>query len=403
MDNNDIPEGLRTLLIDDEPFMRDLLQASLRHIGVNDITLAADGAEALSLVERGEQEFDLVVCDLYMPRMDGIEFLRYLPQCGFRGGIVLLSGKDQKVLRSAVQVARERHLNVLGSLPKPVSADDLRRVIERITAYDFDTDITATTILTEHQIQTGIEAGHLRLYYQPQVDLNSGQVMGVEALARWYDPQQGTLGPTAVVPVIEGSRLIHAFTDAALFQAIRQQREWQSRGLQLRVAVNISVSALERLDLPERIEALCQELGVDPSSLAMEITETHFAADSATALDVLTRLKLKGLGLSLDDFGTGYSTLEQLQRAPFDEMKVDHSFVHGAKFDPAARTILESSVELGRRLGLALVAEGAEDAQDWRLTQELGCQTAQGFYISQALPPAELEKWLGEWAERYPD
>jgi EAL domain-containing protein (putative c-di-GMP-specific phosphodiesterase class I) len=288
-------------------------------------------------------------------------------------------------------------------LPKPVSADDLRRVIERITAYDFDTDITATTILTEHQIQTGIEAGHLRLYYQPQVDLNSGQVMGVEALARWYDPQQGTLGPTAVVPVIEGSRLIHAFTDAALFQAIRQQREWQSRGLQLRVAVNISVSALERLDLPERIEALCQELGVDPSSLAMEITETHFAADSATALDVLTRLKLKGLGLSLDDFGTGYSTLEQLQRAPFDEMKVDHSFVHGAKFDPAARTILESSVELGRRLGLALVAEGAEDAQDWRLTQELGCQTAQGFYISQALPPAELEKWLGEWAERYPD
>jgi len=104
--------------------------------------------------------------------------------------------------------------------------------------------------------------------------------------------------------------------------------------------------------------------------------------------------------LSLDDFGTGYSTLEQLQRAPFDEMKVDHSFVHGAKFDPAAGTILESSVELGRRLGLTLVAEGVEDAEDWRLTQELGCQTAQGFYISQALPPAEFEAWLAEWADR---
>lgn len=391
---NDIPDGLRTLLIDDEPFMRDLLHASLTHLGIETITCAEDGAEALSLVERGELEFDLVVCDLYMPRMDGIEFMRYLPQCGFRGGIILLSGKDQKVLRSAVQVARERHLNVLGSLPKPVSADDLRRVIERITAYDFNTTATATTILTEHQIQTGIEDGCLRLYYQPQVDLNTNEVTGVEALARWYDANQGTLGPTAVVPVIEGSRLIHSFTEAALLQAIRQQRDWQQRGLRLRVAVNISVSALERLDLPERIEALCNEVGVEPASLAMEITETHFAGDSATALDVLTRLKLKGLGLSLDDFGTGYSTLEQLQRAPFDEMKVDHSFVHGAKFDPAARTILESSVDLGRRLGLAMVAEGVEDTEDWQLTQELGCQTGQGFYIAQALPPAEFEAWL---------
>ncbi len=398
MANNDIPKGLRTLLIDDEPFMQDLLQASLRHVGIDTITLAGDGAEALSLVERGEQEFDLVVCDLYMPRMDGIEFLRYLPQCGFRGGIVLLSGKDQKVLRSAVQVARERHLNVLGSLPKPVSADDLRRVIERITAYDFDAHLTATTILTEHQIQTGIEEGYLGLYYQPQVDLTSGEVMGVEALARWYDPQQGTLGPTAVVPVIEGSRLIHAFTDAALFQAIHQQKAWQDKGLQLRMSVNISVSALERLDLPERIEALCQEIGIEPSSLVMEITETHFAADSATTLDVLTRLKLKGLCLSLDDFGTGYSTLEQLQRAPFDEMKIDHSFVHGAKFDPAARTILESSMELGRRLGLTMVAEGVEDAEDWRLTRELGCQSAQGFYIAPALPPGEFDTWIGSWA-----
>jgi len=400
MIRNDIPSGLRTLLIDDEPFMRDLLEASLSHIGVDQLALAGDGAEALSMIERGEQEFDLIICDLYMPRMDGIEFLRYLPQFGFRGGIVLLSGKDQKVLRSAVQVARERHLNVLGSLPKPVSADDLRRVIERITAYDFDANVGVTTILTENQIQRGIEHGYLRLYYQPQVDIHTGTVTGVEALARWHDPTQGTLGPTAVVPVIEGSGLIHAFTDAALHEAIHQQREWQQHGLQVRLAVNISVSALERLDLPERIAALCDEMGVEPATVVMEITETHFAADSATALDVLTRLKLKGLGLSLDDFGTGYSTLEQLQRAPFDEMKVDHSFVHGAKFDPAAGTILESSVELGRRLGLTLVAEGVEDAEDWRLTQELGCQTAQGFYISQALPPAEFEAWLAEWADR---
>ena len=250
------------------------------------------------------------------------------------------------------------------------------------------------------ELRDAIEHGALTLHYQPQVDLTSGRICGVEALARWPHPERGLIPPDAFIPLAEQTGLIAPLTDWVLAEAIRQGREWQRAGLLLRVSVNLSMWNLHDPALPERVAALLREHELSPAWLRLELTESALMADTDRAMDVLARLSALGVGLAVDDFGSGYSSLAYLKTLPVDELKIDKGFVREMATDATDAAIVASTVALGHALGLRVVAEGIEDRATWDLLAGMGCDVAQGYHIARPLPPDALARWLREapWA-----
>ena len=235
----------------------------------------------------------------------------------------------------------------------------------------------------------------LVLYYQPKADLATGDVTGVEALVRWQHPTRGLLHPDSFLPIAQQHGLMHTFTRAVLDHALRQQRAWQRAGLELQVAVNLDAANLLDLRFPDEVGALLDRYETPPGALQLEITENTVMVDPVRILDILAGLGELGINLALDDFGTGYSSLAYLKRLPVQELKIDKSFVQDMLIAHEDATIVRSIVDLGRNLGLRVVAEGAETPDHWTALAGLGCHTAQGYYLTRPLPAPQLATWLG--------
>ena len=244
------------------------------------------------------------------------------------------------------------------------------------------------------QVRQAMEDQEINLYYQPKADLITGQVKAVESLVRWSHPERGLMFPDDFIPMTENTGLIEPLTIYLLEMAIRQCRVWQEAGIELVVSVNVSARSLLDHHLPEQIEGLLKKWSLAPDSLRLEITESTIMEDPVRALEVLDRLSRKGIGLALDDFGTGYSSLSYLKRLPVDELKIDKSFVLNMHEDENDAVIVRSTIDLGRNLGLEVVAEGVETRQHWDQLTELGCHTAQGYYLSRPIPAGEFMQWL---------
>jgi len=243
------------------------------------------------------------------------------------------------------------------------------------------------------ELRDAIEQGALALHYQPQVDLATGQITGVEALVRWPHPAQGLIPPDLFIPLAEATGLIAPLTDWVLAEAIRQGREWQRAGHLLAVSVNLSMWNLLDPTLPDRVAALLQDHGLSPAWLRLELTESALMADPERAMEVLARLSGLDVDLAVDDFGSGYSSLAYLKRLPIDELKIDKGFVREMATDETDEAIVASTVALGHALGLRVVAEGIEDRATWERLREMGCDVAQGYYMSRPLPAAEVLRW----------
>lgn len=392
----------RTLVVDDDNFMCDLLREMLGNLGVTHVETASDGFQAMELLrEDGAVNPDILVCDLAMPGMDGVEFLRHLANLDYAGGIVLLSGTSPRILHSAEQLARAHGLQLLGILEKPVSLSALSQVLAKFApSLERHPAKTYLVKLTEAEIREGLANGFLTVHFQPKVSVASRQMVGVECLARWQDPVRGTLPPSAFIEVAEQAGLVSQITQSVFRQAARWASEWKQSGHSIRVSVNISMDDVGRLDLPEQLTAWATEVGIPNDRLVLELTESRLMSDQKVNLDIITRLRLKEFGLSIDDFGTGYSTLEKLTSLPFTELKIDKAFVHGVGHDRASRAILESSVLLGRALGLSLVAEGVETQEDWDVIAQLGIDEVQGYFVSRPLVASELLDWKLAWERK---
>lgn len=242
--------------------------------------------------------------------------------------------------------------------------------------------------------------GELFNVYQPQVELATGQVAGVETLVRWQHPEDGLVGPEHFIPLAEEHHLIDDLTRSMLGHALLQARAWTEAGLRLHVGVNISMDNLGALDFPDFVARALVTAGVPPEQLVLEVTESRLMTNALSALDILTRLRLKHIGLSIDDFGTGHSSLAQLRDIPFDELKLDKGFVHGAHHDISNRAILEANLGMARQLGMRSVAEGVEDRADWDLLQRMRCDLAQGYFISRPMAGSEIPGWIAQWEPR---
>jgi len=248
------------------------------------------------------------------------------------------------------------------------------------------------------ELARALSAGELLLEYQPKIDLSSGAVTGVEALARWQHPTRGRLGPDSFIPLAEQSDLIGALTRWVMRTAVEQSRRWREVGLEISIAVNFSARNLEEIDFPDVLEGLCRAADVDCRQFVIEITETAAASDEIKMMDIATRLRLKGFRISIDDFGTGYSSLVQLQRLPFSEMKIDKSFVIHCTSSRESLVIVKSITDLAHNLNLKVVAEGVETLDVLELLRRLGCDLAQGYYLGRPMDGARMPAWVRAWA-----
>jgi diguanylate cyclase (GGDEF)-like protein len=262
------------------------------------------------------------------------------------------------------------------------------------------------------QLREALPANEFVMHYQPQVDLTTGRLAGVEALVRWQHPTRGLLHPDTFIPLAELTGLIPRITVETLRLSIAQGAEWRRRGLDMAVAVNVSSRDLHDRKLPARVAALLAKHDLPADRLVIEITESMLMVDPERAREILEELSSTGIGIAVDDFGTGYSSLAYLKRLPIDKIKIDRSFVMGMTEDESDRHIVASTVDLGRNLGLHTVAEGVEDRGSYERLAQMGCRQAQGYHLSRPVPAEGLEAWaqrlhrgeidLGRHAGDYP-
>ncbi len=391
---------MKILLVDDDRFALQLLSRQLANLGFSSIVQCMRAREALALLEGDAAGFALVFCDLQMPEMDGVEFVRQLVQIGYRGCLALVSGEDERVLRTAERLARAHRLDVLGALHKPVAPQSLQELLSRQTACGDNAPRAARRMYTPPQLALAINQGQLRNHYQPKVSLASGALVGVETLVRWQHPDDGLVEPEDFIGIAEEYGLIDDLTRVVLAAALRQGGSWHTGGLPLQVAVNISMDNLHALDLPDVIEREAAAAGMPLTHLVLEVTESRLMKDPLAPLDILTRLRLKHIGLSIDDFGTGHSSLAQLRDIPFTELKIDRGFVHGASRSAYLRVILEASLGMARQMGMSTVAEGVEERADWDLLRTSGCDVAQGYLVGKPMAAAALPAWMRKWESR---
>ena len=337
---------------------------------------------------------DIILLDLQMPGVDGIELLRLLGQYKSQATIMLFSGFDSAVIDTARRLGEELHLHLAESLQKPVTLETLRAKLSKY----LDAPVAHVPppqqvwSLTADDLIQALEHGDLVTYYQPKVCLETAKVSGVEVLARWHHAHHGWLVPDAFIDLAERSELIVPLTTTVLQRALQDYGLWKQQDFTL--AVNLSPRLLTDLTLPDRICELLRRYNIPPSQLILEITENSAMAEPAKSMDILSRIRLKGIQLSIDDFGTGFSSLVQLYRLPYTEVKIDKSFVMDAKKNTEAASIVQAAINLGHSMGMTVTAEGIEtqDVYDWLVT--LGCDHGQGYYISRPLDAYNLLQWL---------
>jgi EAL domain-containing protein (putative c-di-GMP-specific phosphodiesterase class I) len=250
------------------------------------------------------------------------------------------------------------------------------------------------------EVHAAIVSGELVNYYQPKVEVATGQVVGVETLVRWRHPVDGMVFPDQFIGVAETNGLINDLTRVVLTNALAQARRWHEAGLVLRVAINVSMDNLASLDFVDFIAAKAASAGVKPEDVTLEVTESRLMGDMRTPLEILTRLSMKRFHLSIDDFGTGNSSLSQLRNIPFDELKIDQSFVHHACTNKTLQALFETSLSLAKQLDMESVAEGVEDQADWNFIRISKCDLAQGYFIARPMSAVDLPGWIQSWKER---
>lgn len=398
------PDAGRLLVIDDETALCEYVADIARGEGLQ-VRSCSDGKEVRQALAAPA---DLIFLDLMMPGLDGIEVLRMAADNGCTATFVLMSGVDRKVLQTAQRYGVSRGLQICATMQKPVRVAELRAVLRSVLgarpaapaprprAAEAGEDIDAA------DLARGIAAGELVLHYQPQVALADGAWTGLEALVRWKHPRLGLVMPNRFVTLAErsglGLQLTHAVVRRALSDLAPASSPARFDG---ELSLNLPAIALTDLQFPTQMHELGRAHGWPDERIQFELTETSTSDGSATALDILTRLRVSGFRLSIDDFGTGHSSLERLRNLPFNELKIDMQFVRGMAGDPDSRAIVGNSIALAHQLGMRTVAEGVEDAAAWRLLREAGCDVAQGYFISRPLPLDALAGWAAAW--RAPD
>jgi diguanylate cyclase (GGDEF)-like protein/PAS domain S-box-containing protein len=344
-------------------------------------------------------------------RLGGDEFGLLLPELDGPDGVLpivdrVLGSLERPIYVQSLPLGIEASI---GIAIYPDHGDDPQTLIQRadVAMYDakrdgssfafydesaHDYDLNSLTLVAE--LRRAIADRELVLHYQPKAALATGRVKSVEALVRWMHPERGIVYPDSFIPIAQETSLIGPLTLYVVEAALEQARNWRDEGIELSISVNLSTRNLLDRGFPDQVEALLERWGVGPEWLELEVTESSMLANPTRAKAVLRQLSDLGIRLSIDDFGTGYSSLSYLRQLPVDEIKIDRSFVIGMGVETDDAVIVRSTVDLGRNLGLEVVAEGVETVELWDQLRELGCNTAQGYFLGRPMPADQLSDWL---------
>jgi EAL domain-containing protein (putative c-di-GMP-specific phosphodiesterase class I) len=390
---------LHFLVAEGEMAQRQALADVLVHLGAGRITQVPDGHTALRHFDDGiNPPVDVGIIDLALPGMDGLELIRRLSEARCRAGIVIIGAQSNAVLFSVETMALAYGINLLGTIAKPVSPVRLTELIESYSAVPLAPPVgVAGRTFTFAEVGRGLQARQFDPYFQPKIELETGQVKGLEMFARWRHPEYGVLGPEAFIKALEDNHRVDFLDWSMIEKSVAACRTLHDQGIPISFSVNVDQSTLAHPQFMAQISACLERHRILPDYITFEMTESAVLTTEPHFLERLLRLRMLGFGLAIDDYGTGRSNLQLLARIPFSELKIDRSFVDGASKRPAIGVVLRSCLGLARNLDRRSVAVGVETKQDWDFLQGLGCTYAQGYYIAKPMPVEEFPAWLDDW------
>lgn len=374
----------RLIAVDDDPAILDVIETVGNEAGY-EVLLLSDASELIEALERFSPQ--LVISDLMMPNVDGVTLLRNLAAKGATCSVMVASAADPKTLTAAVRMGRGYGLDMAPPLPKPFTATALYEALTN-----------SSGALSVVDLRQALSNGQMEMWYQPKVSLRPNdrdKIVGAEALVRWRHPERGVLPADHFIALIESEGLIASLSTCVLTQVIRDLGQWAGLSPEFAIGVNLPASTVGDIDFPDKFADMLSRGGVSPSNIMIEVTEREAISDQTVAIDSMTRLRLKGIGLSMDDFGLGHSSLAELYRMPFSEVKIDASFIRDLSSFPDARKIIKSVIDLSRELGIDCCAEGVETQAQAMALKVLGCSKGQGHLFGRAVPSRHFEALVG--------
>jgi len=385
---------LRALVIDDEPDIAEIVQTVVNRQGFDcALELSSKNYQA-----RLDDPVDLLILDLQMPGIDGIEIIRHIAKEKPNTQLIIISGMGNDVLFAAQELAKKLHVDVVGAINKPFRIAELSRLINNINPATADAKAEPQLkplgghTLTADRLKQAIKSGEIKPQFLPQVDLKTGRIMCAEALARWYHPEFGELQPAQFIALAEQSGLIGELTNNILRESVACATEWKKQGINALLGINLSAKLLKNIHYPDELIRCCDIYQLKPEKIILEVTESTIATGEETALEILIRLRMKGFKLAIDDFGSGQASLQQLQKFPFDELKIDRSLINNMLSDKNAASIVETVATLAHKLSMVVVAEGIESKQEEQRLIDLGYDQGQGFFYTRPLSGQDLIK-----------
>ncbi|PKA14046.1 diguanylate phosphodiesterase [Leptospira meyeri] len=383
-----ITNNLNFLVIEDDDFQREVIVDILIRLGAIHVTQARTGSEALKiLTEINPSPIDIILCDLNMPEMDGMEFIRHIGTSHSSIATIIMSALDGALIESVQKMASAYGANILGAIEKPITPGHLETLLSLYNARDSKQGKTSNqgSRFTIGEILEGLTNGNFEPYFQPKIHLATGKLIGAEALARWIHPLHGVISPYAFIDLLEKTGNIDILTFVMLEKSAKACQRLHSQGFNISISINLSLSSLTDTKLADKITRIILDSGIDPKYIILEITETAAMTEMAPALENLARLRMKGFGLSIDDYGTGYSSMQQIARIAFTELKIDQSFVREMATSNVSKVLINSSIDMATKLQMKSTAEGIETKKDWEALQSMNCDLGQGYYIAKPM------------------
>lgn len=373
------------LIVEDHPFQHEYLLNLFRDQGNIHVEAARDGNEAYELLKK--QTFDLVLTDLLMPGMDGIQLIQRLSLLSPKPALAIMSAASRRMIVSASVMAQSMGLTVVGQLSKPVVPAGVSHLMSNLdTLMKSDKPAVREPLrLKRETLREAMFKGELQAWFQPKKSLHDGHIVAAEALARWVHPEHGLLMPADFLPSLVKLGLEKELLMLFIKQTIAAQAMWTSQGYDIPVSINLPTHLLDDDDLADTLHDYVRAEGGTPAKLGFELMECSTTQDISKYYAGACRLRMKGFGLAQDDFGQGFSSYFNLVSTPFTELKIDRALVHGCVENPNLASALASIVTLGRQLGLEVVAEGVESQEELALLRKLNCDRVQGFLISRAV------------------
>jgi len=384
------------LVIDDDKVQLEMAEKILSSFEIQHIIKANNGLKGLEALEN-EPKISIILLDIMMPEMDGAKFLHHLSQLNKSVRIILVSGIDINALKSIANSGCAQGLNIVGILRKPLLPETLKPKLFKNNRKKHYCDRLENSFLDMQELINALSSNEIFPWYQPKVDIKSFRVVGVEALARWVMPDGAMISPSVFIPEIEKAGLSDMLFFSILEKVLKDMQKWKASGRPIRTSVNITIDCTFNPSLPNKIYSLLKAYKIDPTELIFEITESRILSNKSGVVQNLQKITDMGIVLSIDDFGTGYSSLSQVASLPCGELKIDGSFVRQSGDGKKSDAILQSTITLGRSLGLDLVAEGVETHEQLDNLENMGVDIVQGYLIAKPMESMVFEQWLFDW------